>query len=219
MRRFGGDAGMAIRVVLADDRDLALLGAQTVLTRQPGEFELTGSFQEWPALLAHLANAAPEVIVLSDRLEPETDVLSLVQSVRETASRSHVIVIGHVSDGLVVHELFHGGVDGYLYKSDRLEESLVEAIRAVVRGRPYLSPTAGAEYLLALYSGRADWRMDDEAREVLRQMARGLRPQEIALKRGVPVRRIYWVGNKLRQRFGAQTNEHLIARAAAEGFL
>jgi hypothetical protein len=39
------------------------------------------------------------------------------------------------------------------------------------------------------------------------------------LKRGVPVRRIYWVGHKLRRRFGAETNEHLIARAAEEGFL
>ena len=54
---------------------------------------------------------------------------------------------------------------------------------------------------------------------VLRLMAQGYRPQEIALMRGVPVRRIYWVGNKLRRRFGAETNEQLMVRAAAEGFL
>jgi hypothetical protein len=54
---------------------------------------------------------------------------------------------------------------------------------------------------------------------VLRLLAQGCRPQEIALMRGVLVRRIYWVGNKLRNRFGAETNEHLIARAAEEGFL
>ena len=59
---------------------------------------------------------------------------------------------------------------------------------------------------------------DAEAHEVLRLLAQGCRPQEIALMRGVPVRRIYWVGNKLGNRFGAETNERLIARAAEEGF-
>ncbi len=68
-------------------------------------------------------------------------------------------------------------------------------------------------------AGRTDGQLDAEAREVLRLLAQGCRPQEIALMRGVPVRRIYWVGNKLRNRFGAETNEHLIARAAEEGFL
>jgi hypothetical protein len=30
---------------------------------------------------------------------------------------------------------------------------------------------------------------------------------------------VYWVREKLRRRFGAKTNEHLIQRAAAEGFI
>jgi DNA-binding CsgD family transcriptional regulator len=60
---------------------------------------------------------------------------------------------------------------------------------------------------------------DAEARDELRLMRKGRRPQEIALMRGVRVRRIYWVTEKLRGRFGADTNEHLIARAAEEGFL
>ena len=60
---------------------------------------------------------------------------------------------------------------------------------------------------------------DAEAHEVLRLLAQGCRPQEIALMRGVPVRRIYWVGNRLRSRFGAETDEHLIDRVAEERFL
>ncbi len=37
--------------------------------------------------------------------------------------------------------------------------------------------------------------------------------------RGVSVRRVYSVCEKLRRRFNAETNEHLIARAAEEGFV
>ncbi|MCB9457893.1 MAG: hypothetical protein H6671_18070 [Anaerolineaceae bacterium] len=34
----------------------------------------------------------------------------------------------------------------------------------------------------------------------------------------VPPLRIYWVRQKLRKRFGANTNEHLISMAVSEGF-
>jgi DNA-binding CsgD family transcriptional regulator len=92
-------------------------------------------------------------------------------------------------------------------------------LHAFFETTPYLSPTANAEYLLAMQSDRAGWQLDAEAREILRQMAQGFRPQEIALIRNVPVRRVYSVGEKLRRRFGAETNIQLIARAAEEGFL
>jgi DNA-binding CsgD family transcriptional regulator len=67
--------------------------------------------------------------------------------------------------------------------------------------------------------GRTGWQLDAEARDVLRLLAQGRRPQEIALMRRVPVRRVYWVNNKLRNRFGAEPNEQLMVRAAEEGFI
>jgi DNA-binding CsgD family transcriptional regulator len=70
-----------------------------------------------------------------------------------------------------------------------------------------------------MQSDRARWQLDAEGRDVLRMLANGYRCQEIALLRGMLLRRVYWVCSKLRDRFGAQTNEHMIARAAEEGFL
>jgi len=97
-----------------------------------------------------------------------------------------------------------------------------------MRDRPYLSPTANAEYLVALHSLQPDGYLDDEAREVLNKLAKGIHAGQIAREMGISQRRVremgisqrrvYWVRQKLRQRFGAKTNEHLIHRAAAEGF-
>ncbi|MCZ7540537.1 MAG: hypothetical protein M5U29_11615 [Anaerolineae bacterium] len=50
-------------------------------------------------------------------------------------------------------------------------------------------------------------------------MAEDYRAQEIAAMRGMAIRRVYWVANKLRDRFGADTNAQLMIRAAEEGFL
>jgi DNA-binding NarL/FixJ family response regulator len=206
------------RIVLADDTDLALIGARAVVSRDD-RFQVAGVCQSLPDLFDLITAAAPDVILLGDRLEPDLDVLALVERVQVAAPHARLIVMGRLPDGLIVHELLNSGVMGYLYKSDRLEEYLIEAVSAALRGKPYLSPAASAEFLLAVRDGRTGWQLDAEARDVLRLLAQGHRPQEIALMRHVPVRRIYWVGNKLRNRFGAETNEHLIARAAEEGFL
>ena len=41
---------------------------------------------------------------------------------------------------------------------------------------------------------------------------------DIARQLDIPMRRAYFLRYKLKQRFGATTNEHLISRAVAEGF-
>lgn len=102
---------------------------------------------------------------------------------------------------------------------DLLQNDLANAVYAVMRGKPYLSPLANTEYLVAAQTGRNEWRLDAEAREVLRLLAQGYRPQEIGLQRQVSALRIYWVVSKLRLHFAAETNEHLIARAVQSGFL
>lgn len=209
---------MTVRVAIADDMDLALEGIKTIL-RQYGAFHVTGTYRVLADLLDALAAQPPEVVLLGDRLEPGMDVLALVERVQQAAPRARLLVMGTLPDGLIVQELLACGVAGYLYKPDPLSSCLPEALRVVMRGRPYLSPTANAEYLLAMQSDRAGWRLDAEGREVLRQLAQGLRPQEIALMRGVSVRRVYWVQEKLRNRFGADTNAQLMVRAAEEGFL
>lgn len=209
---------MTVTIVIADDADLMLEGIKTILY-QHGAFQLVGTYQRLSDLLDALERVQPDVVLLSDRIEPDMDTLALVERVRQASPRARLLVLSNLPDGLVVQELFTLGAMGYLYRQDPLSRYLVEAIQTAVRGRPYLSPTANAEYLIAVQSGRADWALDAEARDVLRQLAQGLRPQEIARLRQVPVRRVYSVGLKLRRRFGAETNEQLIARAAEEGFL
>ena len=50
-------------------------------------------------------------------------------------------------------------------------------------------------------------------------LAHGDEVSEIAEQLDVSLRHVYWVREKLRNRFGARTNEHLIQRAIVEGFI
>ena len=209
---------MTVHIAIADATDLAIEGIRAIL-REQSAFHIVGTFSRLSDLLDVLCQTRVDVVLLGDRLEPDTDVLTVSEHILQAAPRTRLIVLSTLADGHLVQELFAIGALSFLHKYDPLRHHLAEAIHTVIRGRPYLSPSANSAYLLTMQSANAGGQLDAEAREVLRQMAQGLRPQEIALQRDVPVRRVYSVCEKLRRRFGAETNAQLIALAAEEGFL
>jgi DNA-binding NarL/FixJ family response regulator len=208
---------MTLRIILADEADLVLIGAQTILKDRPA-FEVIHSARSGDDLLDAARRCLPEVIMFNERLDPLIDVLALVERLKHAAPDAHLIVLGSQVDGLLVRDLFACGVLGYLFSGDDLRDCLIPALSTVLNNRPYLSPTVNAEYLVAMQSPLRDWKLDSEARAVLRLLARGMHVNDIATQMDVPLRRIYWVRQKLRKRFGANTNEHLISMAVTEGF-
>jgi two-component system invasion response regulator UvrY len=207
-----------LRIVVADDVDLVLTGIQAILENWSGG-ELVGVYQSVPDLLDGLQMVAADVILLDDHIDPDCAALTMIQQVRAAAPNARLVLLGSVADGMVVQEFFAQGIHAYLYKSDPLSDTLIAAIRAVSEGKRYLSPTAGAEHLLATQTGRQRWQLNDESLTVLRLLAEGRHAGQIAQQMHIPLKRVYWVRHKLRRRFGAENNEAMISRAASEGFL
>jgi DNA-binding NarL/FixJ family response regulator len=208
---------MAIRIVIADDADLVIVGAQSVLNADH-RFNVVGTARCVDDLLQAVEERYPDVVVLNEWIH-NLDILSVVETIKRTRPLVKIVVMGGLADGLLIRDLFASRVSGYLYKSDDLCELLVTAIETVMLDRPYLSPTANAEYLIAMQSPNANEQLDPEARQVLQLLAHGEHAGHIGERLGIDKRRVYWVREKLRRRFGAKTNEHLIQRAAAEGFI
>lgn len=209
---------MKICIVIADSADLMGLGMETVLLAQP-DIRVVANVCTLKDLLTAIQVDPPQVIVIDERLSPDSDILKIVEQVKMLTPESRVLVSGSLRDGLLIYDLFAVGCLGYLYKGDVLQESLPYAIKIVMQDRPYLSPTANAEYLIAMQTPQRDWYLDQEARNVLRLLAQGKYVGQVALALGIDKRRVYWLRCKLRERFGANTNEHLISRAIAEGFI
>jgi len=208
---------MKVRLIIADAADLIRLGMEAVLKGR-SEFIMEASVNTLSDLRVAVERQ-PQVIVVDERLDPEVDILQIVEDVLQISAKTKVLVSGYLRDGLLIRDLFAAGCHGYLYKGDELQESLICAIETVMRDRLYLSPTANAEYLTAMQTPQRDWQLDQEARGVLRLLAQGRHVGQIALALDIHPRRVYWVREKLRVRFGATTNEHMISRAAAEGFI
>ncbi len=207
---------MAIRLMIADDADLSIIGAQTVL-ESDHRYQVVGTARDVPTLLEQVCSHYPDVLLLGEWLYPG-DVLNTVQQLRRLKPKLRIIVIGGLVDGLLIRDLFQQGAKGYLYRSDDLQDCLSLAVDTVLRDRPFLSPTANAEYLIALQAPRQTRSLDAPAQRVLQGLAQGLVPGEIAARLGLTRRQVYGICERLRLRFAADTNAHLVSRAAAEGF-
>lgn len=208
---------MMTHILIADSSSLTVVGAMSLLRERANTVITKAENGDDLRDLAYLLQ--PTVILLGDPFDPLIDVLRLVDRLLQAARQARIIIMGTSSDGLIIHDLFSLGVRGYLAKGDDLAACLVTAVETVLRDRPYLSPTANSEYLLALQTKQQSWQLDDEERMVLRLLARGCTASEIATEMRMRRRRVYWITEKLRYRFGAATNAHLINRANAEGFV
>jgi DNA-binding NarL/FixJ family response regulator len=203
-------------IVIADSSSLAVVGAEVLLLQRA---DTRVSIASCASELVRIARALqPDIVLAGDQLDPTLDAFALVEQLTRSAPYARILLVGNLTDGLLIRDLVAAGVRGYLYAGDDLRTDLFTALDTVLRNRPYLSPTADAEYLIAMQSGERDWKLDAEARSVLRLLARGCTIGSIAAQLQINPRRVYWVREKLRRRFGATTNEHLISRAAAEGF-
>jgi DNA-binding NarL/FixJ family response regulator len=207
-----------ISIVLAHSVDLYLIGARHILAEDP-DCQVIASTSRLSELIYALHQHRPAVVLVNEHFSPDATTFQMIESIHSSVPEARVIISGRMTDGLFVRDLLHAGAAGYLCEGDALAECLRPAIYTVLRDRPYLSPTPNAEYLVAMQSPLRDWHLDQEARSVLHMLAQGKRACEIASALGVDTRRIYRVRQKLRARFGADTNEQLIAIAAGEGFL
>jgi len=179
---------MAIRIVVADDADLMILGAQAVLNADH-RYNVVGKARCMRDLLTAIDEGQPDLVIVSEWIH-SIDILTAVEQMRERRPLIKLIVLGGLADGLLIRDLFDSGVNAYLYKSDDLCELLVTAVDTVMRNRPYLSPTANAEYLIAMQSPDAHTRLDPEARQVLQLLAHGEDAGQIAARLGTDKRHL-----------------------------
>lgn len=216
MQHTSEEGRMSIKIVLADDSDLVMVGLRTIIEND-NRYIVVGNAQNFNNLLKLIEQQQPSIAILGENLY-DTDILTTVDVIHRLSPKTRIIIIGMTMQGSLLHVFFMRGVKAYLYRSDPLCECLLTAIYTIIEDRPFLSPTANAEYLIALQSGHLVKPLDEKSRKVLTQLAQGISINQIALHLGLPPRRVYAIRDRLRRRFGVDTNEHLISRAVAEGF-
>ena len=127
---------MSIRVFLADDHVVVLDGLRLLLEKQ-SDMKVVGAAFDGFQAVQQIIELHPDVVVM-DIAMPDLNGVEATRQIHEAVPATHVVILSMHSTPEHIFQALRAGALGYVLKQSAGAE-LVEAIRAVNVGRPYLS--------------------------------------------------------------------------------
>jgi DNA-binding NarL/FixJ family response regulator len=128
-----------IRTVLVDDHLLVSAAVERLLQMVP-DIEVVGAAGGGTEAVSLVGRVRPDV-VLMDLSMPDGDGVEATQAITTSFPAVRVLAFSAYAEPELVADALDAGATGYLLKVGNHDE-LVRAIRAVARGRRWLSPQA-----------------------------------------------------------------------------
>jgi DNA-binding NarL/FixJ family response regulator len=170
-----------VRILIADDHEVVRFGVRAVIEKVEG-WVVCGDANTGSAAVAQAIALRPDVVVL-DISMPELNGLEATRRILRVIQTSILILTMHESEE-VLADVLSAGARGCLLKSDS-NRTLVQAIEAILRNKPFVSDTVDGIMGRQPLSGRAidtqpRDRLTTREREVLQLLTEGKANKEIA---------------------------------------
>jgi DNA-binding NarL/FixJ family response regulator len=211
---------MSIRVILADDHRIVREGLRSLLEKEK-DIEVVGEAENGQTAVRLARRLNPDVVVM-DISMPDLNGMEAAQRICAEAGRTKVIGLSMHSDRRFVTRMLKAGAAGYLLK-DSAFETLAEAIRTVIAGRKYLSPSIG-EGIIDDYiqhpdpsTGPVFSALSAREREILQLLAEGHSAKEIALRLHVSVKTVETHRRHIMKKLDVHSVAELTKLAVREG--
>lgn len=212
----------AARVLLVDDFALVRAGFRALLKDIEGA-SVVGEAGDGDEALRLIAEQRPDVVFLDIGLPGLSGLEVAARAARDHPATRVVILSMHSDEEHVIRAL-QEGVAGYLLKHEN-EAELERALRTVMRGEMYLSPTISQRLVKdyvknaarATPPGRVI--LTPRQEEVLRLIAEGLSTKDIAARLNVSVKTVESHRSQLMDRLGIYDVAGLVKYAIRTGLI
>jgi len=208
-----------INVVVIDDHAVVREGLKRIISENPG-MAVTGEAGDgYEAMKAVKGN--PCDVVLLDITMPNKNGLDVLKEIRAESPRLPILVLSmHAEDQYAIRVL-RAGAAGYLTK-ESAPVKLVQAIRKVVRGGKYVSPTLAEKLVFDLDSDPdkiPHESLSDREFQVLCMIASGKTVGQIAGELALSVKTISTYRVRILEKLQMKNNAELTRYAIKQGLV
>lgn len=176
---------MSTRIIIADDHTIVRHGLAKLIEAED-DMEVIAQTENGISTAELARELSPDVVVM-DVAMPDLNGIDATQQILHENPKVKILALSMHSGKKFVTAMLQAGATGYLLKDCALEE-LISAIRTVIEGKTYLSPSI-TDIVVQGYVRNTEQK-DDSAfsilsqreREVLQLMAEGNTTKQIALR-------------------------------------
>lgn len=210
--------GTRPRILIAEDH---LFLAELCKKLLDGEFDVIGIVSEGRAMVREAPRLKPDVILV-DVAMPTLNGLDAGRQVKRILPSAKLLYLSMKNDPEIVAEAFRLGASGYMLKTCTSSQ-LVVAVRTILRGRTYMSPTLPRErieYLRRQDAQRVEdaTRLTERQREVLQLLAEGMYMKEVGAVLNMTTRTVAFHKYRIMEKLGARSAAELV-RFAVENHM
>jgi len=207
------------RVLLADDHRMVAEGLKSLLVP---EFELVDVVEDGRALIAAARKLRPDVII-ADISMPHLNGLDALSQLKKDNPAVKVVFLTMHKDVTYARRALESGGSGFVLKHSAPAE-LVDAIRAALDGKTYLTPALAGEVLQAIK--RDGEKVSDPVasltprqREILQLLAEGRSAKEIGAALNISVRTVEFHKYQMMESLGLHVSAELVHFAIKHGIV
>jgi DNA-binding NarL/FixJ family response regulator len=166
-----------LRILLADDHRLVRLGFRRLLDDEP-DMEVVAEAADGAEAIALADAFRPDVVVL-DMAMPEVDGMQALPEIVRRLPDTKILILSMYDEPRYVRNALRAGAHGYLLKN-ALDVGLAEGVRAVAKGKRYLSPSLEALVREAEPAEDPLERLTNRERQILQLIVQARSNKEIA---------------------------------------
>ena len=214
---------MAIRVLLADDHTIVRDGLRALLEKQP-DMTVSGEASEGREAVQIAEENSPDVVVM-DIAMPNMNGIEATRRIIASKPQTAVLILSMHQDESYVLRSLKAGAKGYLLK-DSVRADVIEAIRAVVQGRSFLTRKVSRilqeDYVREMERRGLEDSYDlltDREREILQLVAEGRTNKEAASLLNISLTTVETHRTHILQKLNLHSVPELILYAVRKGII
>jgi two-component system, NarL family, invasion response regulator UvrY len=199
-----------IRILVADDHAVVREGVKRIVT-DTSDLVVAAEAGQSQEVLSKVAARTCDVVLL-DISMPGRSGLEILQQLKRAHPALPVLVFSVHPENQYALRAFKAGASGYLTK-DSIPEELVTAIRKVVRGGRYVSPSLAEHLVLEVTTGSdkpPHASLSDREYQVLCLLASGKTVTEIAKELSLSVKTVSTHRSRILAKMHMKTNAELM---------
>ncbi len=202
----------AARILVADDHPVFRAGMATII-EATRELSCIAQVEGVEQAVAAWRDDPPDLGVFDLRMA-DGDAVSAITRIRQFDGAARILVISTFDNDEEIYRVIKSGARGYLLKDDK-PDTIVTAIRTVLRGQTYLAP-----HLVSKLASRVgEEELSEREIQILVLVAKGYKNARVAKTLNITESTIKFHLNNVYSKLGVSSRTSAVAIAARRGII